>query len=207
MSEGCAVGLRYFFEIIADRETIDAVLREVAASVTPADRDRLLACIPFSPTTGLKDVRRNKYEGGRSLCLTFPVEPTPEVVDYYAAFGGESESGPIPIGCVWTLVRSGRRFTYLSAMAATSGMSRLFVASPAVQAVFIGIASRARCRAAYLYLDDESQSCRLLWHGRRAVERPAHAEEEEFLSDDEIDDYCAALLVAAGLPIDDPAAR
>ena len=175
---------------------MDTLLREVAASVTARDRDRLLARTPFEPESALRDLRRDEFERGSGVCLAFLVEPTPEVVAYRAGTEVAIERGLIPVGCVWTSLRVGERFAYLSATAATSPMSRLFAGSPAVQGVFTGIASRAACRAAYLY--DESQHYHLLWPRRRTVEPPA--EEEFLLADDNIDEFCAAVLSAAALP-------
>ena len=190
------MGLRYSFDIIADRNAVDALVLEVAASVTSRNRDRLLACTPFLPEAALRDMRRDVFERGTDICLAFLVAPTSEVVSYSAGSGAESERGLVPVGCVWTSLRAGERFAYLSAAAATSPMSRLFEASPTVQSVFTGIAARAGCRAAYLY--DESERYRLLWPSRRAVEPPP--DEDEFLLEHRVDDFCAAVLAAAGLP-------
>jgi hypothetical protein len=189
------MGLRYSFDIITDRKAVDALLREVASSVTARDRDRLLACIPFTPETALRDLRRDEFERGSDICLAFLVEPTAEVVGYSGKLGTEVEGGLVPVGCVWTSLRWGDRFAYLSASAATSDMSRLFAASSAVQAVFAKVASRADCHAAYLY--DESEHYRLIWPTERTFESPP---EDEFLLDDQIDRFCAAVLTAAGLP-------
>ena len=192
------MGLRYSFDIIADRQAVSALLRKVAASVTARHRERLLACTPFTPETALRDLRRDEFERGSEICLAFLVKPTPEVVAYGVGLGTEAERRLVPVGCVWTSLRCGERFACLSATAATSDMSRLFAASPAVQDVFTGIASRAACRAAYFY--DESEHYRLLWPTQRAIESPP----EDDFPEDQIDGYCAAVLAAAGFPAGGP---
>lgn len=194
------MGLHYSFDIIADRQAVDTLLREVAASVTARDRDRLLACTPFAPETALRDLRRDEFERGSEICLAFLVEPTPEVAGYGAETGVEPERGLVGVGCVWTSLSVGKRFAYLTARAATSVMSRLFAASPAVQAVFTGIASRAACHAAFLY--DETEQYHLLWPIQRTVELPF---DDPFLQENDIDGLCAAALSAAGLPAGGPA--
>jgi hypothetical protein len=189
------MGLDYSFNLITERQAVDALLREVAASVVATDRDRLHACMPSTPETALRDLRRDEFERGSDICLSFLVEPSPEVLKYDATLGAEPVNGSVPIGCVWTSLLIGKRFAYLRAVAATSDMSRLFAESNAVQGVISRMASNAGCYAAYL--DDETERYHFIWPTRRTFE---WADDIDYHLEDSVDTFCNAVLSAAGLP-------
>jgi hypothetical protein len=113
--------------------------------------DGTVALVPF--TSGFKNDLVGLELGGGELRLdTSILFPADDAVRAYAHLPAVSVDGRehFPIGYYYLTVRTGCLFAEFSFTAATSGMSRLFVASGAVRACFAGLLRAAGGLAGWL---------------------------------------------------------
>jgi hypothetical protein len=113
--------------------------------------DGILALVPF--TSGFKNETVDlRLAGGELRLETTILVPADDAVRAYAHLPSVFLNGRehFPIGYVYLTVRTGCLFAEFSFTAATSGMSRLFVASAEVRARFAGLLRAAGGLAGWL---------------------------------------------------------
>jgi hypothetical protein len=154
-----------FFLIITRADRIDALLACVAKGLCPQDRQRLLAALPWVPSTD----RMCKWQGGEGLIRdrfgvanlaridceherSCPIQVEPQ------------DLHKVAVGCVWCSLRAGDRWAVFQATAAASSMIELFERSSSIHSFWSGVCVQAQ--AAALLFDAEGCEWQLL-HPRR----------------------------------------
>jgi hypothetical protein len=199
------VGIRYAFEIVTDRTSIESLSQAIAKHLEPKDRTRFLAAAKVSSERVMEVIPRDDLEfrlsemGNEDICLTFLFPPDESVVAYGSvAKLDDPQTGRLAIGCVWSWIRCGERYGLFRAAAATSGMSRLFEQSQSIRETFVQIAKEAG--ASLLLLDIEQDKCLGIWPREDELASLANSGEvsDPLIDPLEIDRYCSALLAGAG---------
>jgi hypothetical protein len=198
------MGLDYAYEMIVARPAVHPLLRAFAAHLAPADGRRLLAAIDAGECEVMRHIARQDYEqsfadtgrGGGDVCFSFHFLPDAELTEYDKDSRMARVPARVPVGCVWTSVRCGKRFAVVRATAATTGMSRLFERSQSVRSTFMHIGQVGG--ALLVLFDDEQGDFGCVWPhtGRLAFSGDA----EDFYDDTfelETDRYCEHLLTSA----------
>jgi len=199
------MGLRYAFEIVTDRTSIESLIRVIAKHLEPKGRTRLLAAAKVSSERIMEVIQRDDLEsrlfekGNEEICLTFLFPSDERLVAHGSvAQSDDPQTGRLAIGCVWSSIRCGERYGVFRATAATSEMSRLFAHSQSIRETFLGIAKEAG--AALLLLDDEQEPRYGIWPREGRLTSTLNPEEfpDPFPDPLDIDRYCSALLAGAG---------
>jgi len=192
------MGLDYSFELIAERQDADRLIRSLAEHLTPNNRERLLACLPFTDLM-LRNIRRNEFEqslfekhGDEHICLSFLFPLDDRLVEYAQSSPIQPHNGQLQVGCVWSSIRCGTHFIAFRAAAATTAMSLLFEKSQSVRATFAKIGQDGGAKL--VLFNDEQQSHVAIWpcEGRFSL-RNSETQFENY------DSYLSALVAAANL--------
>jgi hypothetical protein len=199
------MGLRYAYEIVTDRTSVESLITAIAKHLESKGRNRLLAAATISSVKIMEVIQRDDLESGFAekgfddLCLTF-LFPSDERLIAHGSLADfdDPQTGRLAIGCVWSRIRCGEKYGLFRATAATSEMSRLFDESPSVRDTFIRIAKDAG--AALLLLDDELGKNLGIWPREGRLASSVNLEELSYPLVDpvEIDQYCSALLAGTG---------
>jgi len=196
------MGLDYAYELIAERHSADRLVRAVCEHLAPDDRTRLLGVLGLGVVDVMEHVQRDDFErqlferGGKDICLSFLFTADEHLTEYAKQSPVAPADGRVQVGCVWTSIECGSRFTRLRATAATSDMSRLFERSTSVRKTF---SDAGRSGGALLVMfDDEREDFVSVWPIRG---RFVPAGEPDSFEDDElklkVDAYCADLVASA----------
>ena len=196
------MGLDYAYELIAERQSADRLVRAVCQHLAPDDRTRLLGVLGLGVVNVMEHVQRNDFErqlferGGKDICLSFLFAADEPLTEYAEESPLAPVDGRVQVGCVWTSVECGSRFALIRATAATSEMSRLFERSASVRKTF---SEAGRAGGALLVMfDDEREDFVSVWPlpGRFAL-----AGKRDSFEDDElklkVDAYCSDLVASA----------
>lgn len=194
------MGLDYSYVVAAPTSVVDNLLQEVRKHVIPEDDRRLAAVIPWiaevdrvvewigDPAArdrrGIRGLRRGEYEAQNSYCLTFEF-PTDAALAAYSLSDAQRKprrAGFTPVGCVWLKLNAGEDYALFRGTAATSPMSRLFLESSSVRAVWCEIAKRSGASAVFLDLE-QGDRWELIYPASRSIELP---EEEDFILEDDL---------------------
>jgi hypothetical protein len=196
------MGLDYAYEMIAERQSADRLVRAVCEHLAPDDRTRLLGVLGLGVADVMEHVPRDDFErrlferGGRDICLSFLFAADEHLTEYAKDSPLAPVDGRIQIGCVWTSVQCGSRFVLVRATAATTGMSWLFERSASVRKTFCEAGQSGG--ALLVTFDNERADFDSVWplRGRFAAagERDSFEDEELKLN---VDAYCADLVASA----------
>ena len=196
------MGLDYAYELIAERQSAERLVRAICEHVAPDDRTRLLGVLGLGSADVMEHVSRDDDErwlferGVKHICLSFLFAADEQLTEYAKESPLAPVDGRIQVGCVWTSIECGSRFALVRATAATTTMSWLFERSASVRKTF-GEAGRAG-GALLVTFDDEQADFTSAWplRGRFAptAERDTFEDEELKLK---VDAYCADLVASA----------
>lgn len=206
------MGLDYAYELIAERQSVDRLIRAVCEHLAPNDRTRVLGVLGSGLADVMdhvqrdRDVERHLYERGvKDICLSFLFAADEHLTEYAKEFPLAPVDGRVRVGCVWTSVECGSRFALVRATAATSAMSLLFEYSTNVRKTFSDIGQSGG--ALLVTFDDERQDLVSVWpcQGRFAPSgEPESFEDDKCKS--KVDGYCADLLASAQRKLGGPPA-
>jgi hypothetical protein len=207
------MGLNYSFVLITEPKKIDLALRELACFACERDAARINAAIPWKPEIqhdvvwgsgeairqyqGIGGPKEESERGGNDYCFLF--QPDPALEAYEKGLGlyfldRFREHDKIVVGCLWTSLHVGQQYALFEFTAATSHISRLFLASKNVKDAFVALAARSESTA--LFLDSEdAYEWFLLYPQARLTAMP---NKDCFCSDDfkilRVDAYCMEVL-------------
>ncbi len=196
------MGLCYAYELIAELQSADRLVRAVCEHLVPDDRTRLLDALGLGMADVMERVQRDDFErqlfarGGKDICLSFLFAVDEHLTQYANESSLASVDGRVQVGCVWTSVECGNRFALVRAIAATTGMSLLFERSTSVRKTFIDAGQSGG--ALLVTFDDEREDFVSVWPLRG---RFGPAGERDSFEDDElelkVDAYCADMVASA----------
>ena len=211
------MGLDYAYEFISERTSADRLVRAMCPHVVPDDRKRLMDYLNLH--LGLIDVmehitqdtfeRRTLNHESQEICLSFLFAMDEHVLGFTdrskdkSSFG--TVEGKIPIGCVWTSIKCGKKFVVIRATAATSDMSILFEQSTSVRATITEVCQTGN--PLLVLFDDEQSDLVAVWpqQGRFTLSATYQTFEDE-QGDLKVDDYCTDLLASARRQLGDRSA-
>lgn len=196
------MGIRYSYELIAERRSADRLVRAIGDHVEPDGKAWLSEFLRLGIGQVKDGVRTDDLErrlfalGGDDVCLSFLFAEDEELAEYASESQVPPVDGRFPVGCVWTSIDFGGEYVLVQATAATSGMSRLFERSASVRETFTEAGQSGG--ALLVSFDDESGNPVGVWpfRGRFALSAGF-----DFFEDDEgklnVDAYCADLVASA----------
>jgi hypothetical protein len=120
------MGLDYAYELIAERQSADSLIRAVCNHIAPDDAARLLDAVSLGVADVMDRVQRNDFErqlyerGGKDICLSFLFAEDEHLAEYAKESPLAPVDGRIRVGCVWTSIECGSRFVLVRATAATT---------------------------------------------------------------------------------------
>jgi hypothetical protein len=200
------VGYNYGFELMTRADEVDAMLLALVERLCRKDAESLFAALPWTPEEDVQLVwgsgpptraRRGIRGLGRETCVSMAFVPDSTLEAYDREEGPfEREDGAIVVGCVWLELHVGEHFAVLSATAATSAMSRAFLASGSVRRTWVELARAARAQALFFDTEESTWSCLHPKEGtfHRANRGSYASTDHRYLRVDEYAEDCLAAL-------------
>ncbi len=188
--------MTYAYHIVTRRAGLGALARSLARHLDADDSARLLAAVAASSSDPMRHLVRDELG---AVVFSFVFAPDEALV----AYGGGDWAGdpaarrsPVALGYVFSSLDCGELFAHFRGMSATSGMSRTFRDSPEVRATFADIGREAG--ALLVALDREDNFGDAVWPRAGQMEWPYELDNGPEDGPGGVDQYCCALLDAAG---------